>query len=335
MHGVKRVKQTPEALAAKKVKEQAKITEYLALSDDVLAKKAAKDWSRDALESTTRILQINPEFYTVWNYRRNILLRGIFPESSPSAINDLLTEDLNMTTAALRLHPKVYWIWNHRRWCLENVPNGPGTDEEGDIDGWRKTNWDREMFVVDKMLDADSRNFHAWSYRRYVLAGMPVRRPETTELAYTTRKIEANFSNFSAWHQRTKLLTSLWASGRLDYAKSKEDEFELVRNAMFTDPNDQSVWIYHRWLMGEGDDHTVLEREIGVIQELLDEQPDSKWCMESQVYYKRILLRKHATTIDVDRVREECKHLLGELRKLDPARKERYAEIDKLLSSSV
>ena len=27
-------------------------------------------------------------------------------------------------------------------------------------------------------------------------------------------------------------------------------EFELIRNAMYTDPNDQSVWMYHRWLVG-------------------------------------------------------------------------------------
>ena len=60
----------------------------------------------------------------------------------------------------------------------------------------------------------------AWDYRRYVLASMPVRRSEKAELAYTTKKIEANFSNFSAWHQRTKVLSSLWASGEVDRASS-------------------------------------------------------------------------------------------------------------------
>lgn len=100
---------------------------------------------------------------------------------------------------------------------------------------------------------------------------MPVKRSETSELAYTKRKIESNISNFSAWHQRSKVLTSLWDAGKLDKAKAVEEgacliciisndllirqcpvEFDLVRNAMYTDPNDQSVWIYHRWLVGPG-----------------------------------------------------------------------------------
>ncbi|KAF7338661.1 Rab-protein geranylgeranyltransferase [Mycena venus] len=330
MHGVKRVRESPEAAAAKKLREQSKIKEYLALNDDVLAKKASNDWSREAFNLTTRILQINPEFYTAWNYRRNILLQGIFPGSSPKEINDLLTDDLSMTTASLKMHPKVYWIWNHRRWCLENVPDGPGTGTEGDANGWRKTNWDRELFVVDKMLDADSRNFHAWSYRRYVLARMPVARPETAELTYTTRKIESNFSNFSAWHQRTKILSSLWGSGKLDYSKSKE-EGKSLRNAMYTDPNDQSVWIYHRWLMGAGADKDVLDREIAIIQELLDEQPDSKWCMESLVHYKQLLLKNHSSSVDAATITNDCRRLLGDLRVLDPARRRRYEEIEKQL----
>ena len=151
-------------------------------------------------------------------------------------------DELLMTMSALKAHPKVYWIWNHRRWCLENVPAGPGT-LEGDVSfsGWKQAAWDKELFVVEKMLDADARNCTvsfalrtwfelirgmsvlAWNYRRYILASMPVSRSEMSELAYTRNKIESNFSNFSAWHQRSKVLSSLWAQGKLDEKKSRED----------------------------------------------------------------------------------------------------------------
>ena len=74
----------------------------------------------------------------------------------------------------------------------------------------------------------------AWDYRRYVVASMPARRPDKAELAYTTKKIEANFSNFSAWHQRTKVLGSLWASGEIDKASSLHKGVQVFFFALYT-----------------------------------------------------------------------------------------------------
>lgn len=65
---------------------------------------------------------------------------------------------------------------------------------------------------------------------------------------------------------------------------------------MYTMPSDQSAWLYHRWLISQSEpyfntssratsqisfvspakDPVVINREIKIIQELLEEEPDSK-----------------------------------------------------------
>ena len=62
------------------------------------------------------------------------------------------------------------------------------------------------------------------------------------ELEFTTEKIVSNFSNYSSWHLRSTILLRLSQDFLMD-------ELELIKNAAFTDPNDQSVWFYHRWLL--------------------------------------------------------------------------------------
>lgn len=66
---------------------------------------------------------------------------------------------------------------------------------------------------MGKMLHADSRNFHGWGYRAFVIEALEElagdgdeKSMAQTEIDYTTKMIGANLSNFSAWHYRTKLI---------------------------------------------------------------------------------------------------------------------------------
>jgi geranylgeranyl transferase type-2 subunit alpha len=165
-----------------------------------------------------------------------------------------------MSDLLLKQYPKSYWLWNHRRWVLENCP----------VPEWR-----REVEILNKMLTYDPRNFHGWDYRRYVMGQSKISLPRE-EFEFTTQKIRQNFSNFSAWHYRSKLIPVAFTPKEQAEIISKDLEF--VRNAIFTEPRDQSAWLYQRYLLGKGKEHLKLISDYFDIVLL-----DAKWIGHSKL----------------------------------------------------
>ncbi|CAG8465487.1 9723_t:CDS:10 [Cetraspora pellucida] len=243
MHGRKRAKPTAEVEKLRKEREASKIKEYNGIVAACFEKKTKCEYDKEAFILTTKILSQNPDFYTIWNFRRSVLLNEISGDCSEEEKQQKFSSELLFLQEVFRLNPKSYWIFNHRRWCLDNMPN---------------PDWKNELDLVCKMLDMDARNFHGWGYRRYVISKLSCIDSYAvnickTEFDFTTTKINQNFSNYSAWHQRSKLLPKLMEDKELDDQRKKnliDQEFELVKSAFYTDPDDQSAWLYHWWLIG-------------------------------------------------------------------------------------
>lgn len=87
------------------------------------------------------------------------------------------------------------------------------------------------------MLTLDNRNFHGWGYRKQVITALESAQLNQNgkeislveeEFQYTTKMIESNLSNFSAWHTRSKLIPRL-----LDERKADEKtRTEFLDNGM-------------------------------------------------------------------------------------------------------
>ncbi|GIX80228.1 geranylgeranyl transferase type-2 subunit alpha [Caerostris darwini] len=234
MHGRLKVRTSEEQAEAKRREQQEKLKIYSGITSKIFSKRDAKEFDEEALELTARILEKNPDFYTLWNYRREIL-QFLKNEKAEEEIKRLSLIELDLTQNCLKVNPKSYSAWHHRYWVMEFNPEG---------------DWKRELKLCNFFLSQDERNFHCWDYRRLVCKKCNVSCEE--ELDYSTELIEKNFSNYSAWHYRSTLLPIV----HYDASKNsvKEDvllkEFHLTQNAAFTDPDDQSVWFYHRWLLG-------------------------------------------------------------------------------------
>ena len=177
---------------------------------------------------------VNPDFYTLWNFRRDILTRLLVQhdeeddDNYAQRVTEISTVELNLTETALtKRNPKCYYAWHHRKWIV----------------GLGFCNLRAELSLCARFLERDERNFHCWTYRRCVASSLNVSKEE--EFQFTEELISRNFSNGSAWHQRTRVLVGGGEEVTL------VTELEKLREAIYTEPDDQSSWMYHRWILSK------------------------------------------------------------------------------------
>ena len=117
-----------------------------------------------------------------------------------------------------------------------------------------------EISLCNKFFLADDRNFHCWNYRVQILTLICNYYNNTfdkfieKELDFTLEKVKKNFSNFSAWNYRTKLIPIYFIQKNIKWnTKNALDFFnndlELLKKAIYTDPKDQSPWNYQSWII--------------------------------------------------------------------------------------
>lgn len=259
---------------------------------------------------------------------------------------NVLQSELRFTVPLLLRFPKSYWIWNFRRWILsQSILRLP-------VPIARRI-WEAELGLVSKMLTKDRRNFHAWGYRRFVVAKLE--NPELQgksmaedEFAYMTKMIGFDLSNFSAWHNRSQLIPRVLDERGADdkmRAASLDTELSVVWEALNVGPEDQSLWFYHQFLMlqivDNGNQQTItpaltvderaayLRREINDIKDLLEDYDDIKWIYEALLECTLALERvEQRAERDVDGV--SClKTWLAKVRALDSMRAGRWDDVER------
>ncbi|XP_069044921.1 geranylgeranyl transferase type-2 subunit alpha [Lepisosteus oculatus] len=250
MHGRVKLKSTAQQEEEKRKEREKKLTVYIAARDACFQKRTEGQLDEDSLQLTAQLLGSNPDFASLWNFRREILgqLETLRAEQEVQALYE---SELGFLEQCLKVNPKSYGSWHHRGWVTGRLP---------------RPDWARELGLCERFLQTDDRNFHCWDYRRLCVQRCGV--PLEEELRFTDRLIGSNFSNYSSWHYRSTLLPAVHPDTHPDTrapgprgagqrARVCEEqllkEYELVQNAFFTDPNDQSAWFYYRWLLGRAE----------------------------------------------------------------------------------
>jgi geranylgeranyl transferase type-2 subunit alpha len=318
---------------------------------------AEKQYTIEVLGLVTKLLNENPEYYTIWNHRRRVLMALVTAEAPEHTPDELLQGDLQLTFALLRKFPKCYWIWNHRNWLLREGETLMGAEAAYML-------WSGELQLINKMLHADSRNFHAWGYRRFVVsqierlatskdapaAGAAQKSLSESEFEYTTKMIKTNLSNFSAWHNRSQLIPKILRERNAD-AKARrvflESELALICEAINTDPFDQSIWFYHQYLLSilspacppdslvvqdlsNGERQKYYEHEMEYIREILEDEADCKWIYEALLGLAEAYLEVDAGTGSF--TTKDMGSWLNALKRLDPLRRGRWNDLERRLN---
>jgi len=237
MHGRVKVKSSAQQEAEKARERAGKLAAYRAGMAAVLGRRREGVKDAKQLQLSSQILLANPDIHSLWNLRREVLLHLASTqeqETQAGQPDELLKKDVELTQACLAANPKSYGAWHHRCWCLERMVSPDLV---------------RELALTEKFLQLDSRNFHCWDYRKAIAE--KARQEPREELQFCRKMINNNFSNYSAWHTRSKLLPLAHRPGPgcLLEEGVHHEELELVQNAAFTDPDDSSAWFYHTWLV--------------------------------------------------------------------------------------
>eukprot|EP00727_Mastigamoeba_balamuthi_P008175 m51a1_g3979 putative protein geranylgeranyltransferase type ii (325) ;mRNA; f:440411-441715 len=318
MHGVKKVKTDAEKEQERLAKSLRKISEARVLLDAAMSAHQRRVYSDEALETCAAALTAVPECYALWNYRRMAIDELCPPPQQLPA--ERVAKELGLLEKCIASNTKSYWLWNHRKWVGKRA--GDAMD------------WPREIKLCDKLLSLDGRNFHCWNYRRGLIErvkGMG-EAALADELEYTKKLIEQNFSNYSAWHQRSYLLPLAYSSaGPSEYLQKLREEFDYVRTAVYIEPNDQSAWIYHRWLVGTiqkqmealgmqpSAQDEFIATELEEMKKLLDIEPDCKWVVLACVWLMRRFKQHDASAEVAQHVEKLCS--------LDPIRSGYYRQL--------
>lgn len=140
MHGRLKVRTSAEEAIRKKKEQDLKAKAYRNGMNKIIVMRMANKEINNLMDLTGKILSVNPDFSTLWNIRRECILKMVSAEEPDESLYE---RDLNFTESCLMVQPKSYGAWHHRTWVLEASPN---------------PDWEREVKLCTLYLKKDERN---------------------------------------------------------------------------------------------------------------------------------------------------------------------------------
>ncbi|KAL7461753.1 hypothetical protein ACHAXS_002161 [Conticribra weissflogii] len=272
----------------------------------------AKNILQSELELCAQFLQMDERNFHCWNYRRFVV--GVLGSLCRLLLD---SEDDNTSDADLNNLFDGSWIWLGQ------------TEKECEISGdWMGAQLSRGACFVSGMVPTSNKElsergkFQAMSS----FSKVELQKLINAEWDFTTSKIEDNFSNGSAFHYRSKLLPLVLKSrladalegvqGSMNFKQicfetlklAREEWDSILLNAIFTEPDDQTPWWYHRfivsWAKPQFDGH--VDSGDGVCEEVAEEYEGLLYDMVDSLR-ELLEIEKENSVEEIEEARDESK----------------------------
>lgn len=223
-----------------------------------------QNYTPETFHLTSKLLKLNPEYYTIWNARRRLLIYGLFSKpsagSSPSMALPSSSQTGTTTTSSDASSSSSSTV----------TPPDPDSQTAGKsgttVDGFDNTR-DKERgdkkseqekndldlikselgFTIPLLL-ASPKCYWIWSYRLWILQqaiqrlSMPIaRRVWEEELGLASKMLAKDRRNFHAWGYRRHVVEQL-ESPVLGGTSMVEAEFKYTTDMISTDLSNFSAW---------------------------------------------------------------------------------------------
>ena len=253
-HGVKK-NEVKELTPEEKAKNEVQLKKLKAIQAEILKIKAKNKYDQKSMDFLLKSSVLMPDYPTLWSIRK-ILIEQYLPTITDDQCKEFLAKEIKSILPIMMKNPKSYLLWYHRVWCLVKYV---------EIEIKLKTPLEESILIgeiglCNKFFQKDDRNFHCWNYRVKLLSLISIYFQDTfqkfieDELKFTLGKITVNFSNFSAWLYRSKLIPIYFIQHNIKWNTKEaldffKDDLELIKKAIYTDPKDQSPWNYLSWII--------------------------------------------------------------------------------------
>lgn len=295
----------------------------------VLSKHQSKDWLPGEMALTAAALERNPKAYGAWFHRKWALQQQQQQTTTTtSSTSDLLSTELALTEQFLQRDERNFHCWNFRRFLvgLEMGKRGDGS--------WNLGEEEEEELVIGPQITCDSVS----DANKKKVDPALIHKILQREWEFTQTKIVQNFSNFSAFHYRSKLVGLVgddWTpvekvEGKSTTQTIAQSEWSLMENIIFTEPDDQTIWWYHRfvvdWAKTNKEEEWYaawLQAQAEALQMLVEDEPECKWGL---LGYHLVLSRMEPSE---ETNTQKMESLLDQLMQIDPDRAQRYETLRK------